>query len=283
MDLRERVVDDVLRPLPLAVGTLRLLEPVQPESVPHAPDHIGQLVAIDVAAMDEDPRCAQLEFGVKGPRVGAISGLFAPAAGGDNVDSAIAVDVADADAVPCPFIAEVVLLPGDLRLLLSQLIPDDHISGIGQEVELTVPVDVDQFAGLHVAGSVDFMLGPRLGRIAPRVLDPADPLAEVIARHDIRTPIAVHVERRVRKVLVVVRVRGRGGNFTNFVRRPLRGLVPGITGEDVDLAIAVEVGCPSGFVGRLVVHVVLLPADRLVVSRQAGGPQSSQTPQRDGE
>ena len=77
----------------------------------HAVDDVGQPVAVDVAGEDLDAGRAELPLGVPGPGVVSRVGRgLEPALGGEQVDPAVAVDVARADAVAGGRVAEVVLL-----------------------------------------------------------------------------------------------------------------------------------------------------------------------------
>ena len=228
--------------------------------MPHTPHHVGQLIAVDVASLDQDPRRSQLEFGMEWPRVAGFFRLFTPSTGSDDIDPAIAVDIADSDTVSGSLGAEIVLGPDDGWLLLRQFKPCHHIHGIGQEVEFPISVDVGQLTRLGISGDIDLMLDPRLGRVAAGILDPADPPTKVAAGHNIGPPIAVHIERRVGKVLVVMRIRLGGWHLANLVPGPARSLIPRIAREDVDLPIPVEVRRPCCLVGGLVVNRMPFPA-----------------------
>ena len=99
--------------------------------------------------------------------------------------------------MPGTFAAKIMFGPDDGRLLLRQLIPDNDVTRVRQKIEFPVAVDIDKFAGLHISGSINFMLSPRCSRIATRILDPANSPAEVIAGDDIRAPVVVHIQRRI--------------------------------------------------------------------------------------
>ena len=87
------------------------LEPVEAVVVAHAVDDVGEAVAVHVAGEDLDARRAELPFGVPGPvLVRGIGRGLEPALGSEQVDAAVAVDVARADAVTGGLGAEVVLL-----------------------------------------------------------------------------------------------------------------------------------------------------------------------------
>ena len=150
-------------------------------------------------------------------------------------------------------------LPHDVGLLLSQFVPHDNIAGVGKKVELSVTIQIDQFAGFHIARRVDFMFRPWLRRIAAWVLHPADSFSEIVACDNVRTTVAVHIERRVGKIFVVVRIGNTGRNITYLMLCPRWRFVPGISGEDVDFAIHVKVGGAASFIGRLIVDGMHLP------------------------
>ena len=85
--------------------------------------------------------------------------------------------------------------PDNNRFLLSQFVPDDHVPRVWEEIERSITIDIDQFAGFHISRCINLMFDPWHCRIATRVLDPADALPEIIASHDVGSSIAIHVER----------------------------------------------------------------------------------------
>ena len=122
------------------------------------------------------PVAPDLPFGVPGPGVvGGIGRGLEPALGREQVDAAVAVDVARADAVAGRLLAEVVLLELEPLAvgLLDDLVPDDHVDRVGQNVGHAVAGEVDHPGRLDVARQVDLVIGPGCAGF-PRVLDPAD-------------------------------------------------------------------------------------------------------------
>ena len=127
-----------------------------------------------------------------------------PALGGEQVDPAVAVDVARADAVAGGLRAEVVLLELEALAvgLLDDLVPDDDVDRVGQDVGDAVAGQVDSHGRLDGARHVDLVIGPGRAGLA-RVLDPADVLAEVRDGDEVGVAVAVDVERQRREVVVV--------------------------------------------------------------------------------
>src|SRR5207249_8953410 len=128
---------------------------------------------------DLDAGGAELPLGVPGPGLtGRVPRRLEPALEREEIDPAVAVDVAGADAVAGGGGAEVVLLPPGARAAVLQLVPGDDVDGVGQHLGGAVAVQVHQPGGLARAGPVDLVIGPLPARHAG-VLDPADVPAEV--------------------------------------------------------------------------------------------------------
>ena len=81
---------------------------------------------------------------------------------------------------------------------------------------------------------------------------------KVVAGDDVDSAVAVDVEREVGEILAVVRV-ARDRHRAHLVALPVGRFVPRVAAEDVDLAVAVEVGRAGRLEGRAVVDVVLFP------------------------
>src|SRR5262249_56775921 len=116
---------------------------------------------------DLDARGTELPLGMPGPVVrGRVGGTFEPPLGREDIDPAVAVDVARADAVAGGRRAQVVLLPDGINSRPGELVPDDDVGGVRQDVEPAVAVYVDHRRRLARAGQVDLMIGPVLARRA---------------------------------------------------------------------------------------------------------------------
>ena len=76
-----------------------LFEPVEAVAVALAVDDVGAAVVVDVVGEDGEARVTEMPVGVPLPFVVVGVDVFEPAVGGEDVGFAVAIDVADADAV----------------------------------------------------------------------------------------------------------------------------------------------------------------------------------------
>jgi hypothetical protein len=90
------------------------------------------------------------------------------------------------------------------------------------------------------------------------MLNPSNFLTEIRTRDDIHFPIAIDIEWGVREVLVVLRIRA-GRDITYLMLGPRGSRVPGISTEDVQLAIAIEVSDSDSLEGGPIIDDMLLP------------------------
>ena len=90
------------------------------------------------------------------------------------------------------------------------------------------------------------------------MLEPRDRFGEVRASHDIDVSIAVDIHRGISKVFVIMRV-GTSGHLADLVLFPIRSGIPGVSAEDIELAIVVEVRHSDGFERGHRIDVVLFP------------------------
>src|SRR5947209_1478225 len=94
--MREQIVPQERR---LAIRAGPLLVPPDAVIMRGATDDVGSAVAVHVVGIHIRGRVTEVG-GVKAPRFGIVSGgLLPPAAGADNIEPTVAVDVADAQAV----------------------------------------------------------------------------------------------------------------------------------------------------------------------------------------
>ena len=150
---------------------------------------------------------------------------------------------------------------------LLELVPDDPGGHVGQDVGLAVAVQVHEDRGLAGAGQVDLVIGPFLP-LGPGVLDPADVLGEVGARHEVGLAVAVDVDRQRGEVVVVGPL---SSDVADLGGRPARRLIPGVARDDVELAVAVDVEDPGRLEFALAVDRVRL--ERWLLSDGGGGHQ----------
>ncbi len=200
-----------------------------------------------------------------------------PAFGREQVDAAVAVDVARADAVSGRRGAEVVLLElvAFAVALLDDLVPDDHVDRVRQQVGHAVSREVDHPGRFDVARLIDLVIGPGRAGLS-RVLDPAHALAEVGARHGVGMAVAVDVERQGREIVVV---RAHPRHVADVKGLPVGSLVPGVAREDVELAVVVDVEDARGLELAPAVDRVLLPL-RLVRPEGPGDEERQPTRRR---
>jgi hypothetical protein len=224
LQVRLRRENDILFPGDPAVVAAHLLVPDQPilMAVPDRHD-VVEPVAVDVAGMHLACGVGELE-GVLDPGLAGLrgGGLFPPAFGFQDIHPAVAVDVAQADAVGELVVralrADGMKGPGLVRL-------GGIIRGVAQgaarvthEVRPAVAVDVRhprRFIVHHLERQV---LLPR-PLLAGRVLEPRGLLPRVRQVEDVGPTVAVEVPRVGQKVVgVVLGVEGLGR--ADLVRLP---------------------------------------------------------------
>ena len=106
-----------------------------------------------------------------------------------------------------------------------------------QDVQHTVAGDVVEHGRFHVARSVDFMNHPIRFRTT-RVLDPEQHLVVPRGIDDISPAIPVHVKGEIGKIIIVLAL------FLDFPYAaffPLRRFIPEPAGEDVQLAVTIDI------------------------------------------
>src|SRR5262249_52385246 len=159
-----------------------------------------------------------------------------PTLGRQQVDPAVAVDVAGADAVAGGLLTEVVLLPARLRALRLQPIPDHRVHRVGQDLGDPVAGQVDQDRGLTRARLVDRVVGPSRAGLAG-VLDPADVPREVRAGDEVGLAVAVDVHGQGGEA---VAVRALALDVADLERLLEVGpAIPLLARDDVELAVVV--------------------------------------------
>src|SRR5581483_8596376 len=142
---------------------------------------------------------------------------------------------------------------------------------------LAVVVEVDQKRELDGETVLDLVLLPFALAAAARILVPEQSFAEPGTAHDIDVAVAVYVERQIAEVVyVVVGIVQRA----ELVFRPARALVPVFSGDDIRLAVAIDISHGARFAAAQVERV-LLKRD-LVRTGQGPGQPGSQA-QRDGD
>jgi hypothetical protein len=145
------------------------------------------------------------------------------------------------------------------------------LTALGQHLGGAVAVEVDGPGGLAGARLVDGVIRPLLTRLAG-VLDPADVLAEVGARHEVGLAVAVDVDGQRGEV---VEVRADARHVADLGRLlEVRAAIPGVARDDVRLAVVVHVEDPGGLERAFRVDVVLLP---LRLAGSAAAPSAART------
>ena len=219
----------------------------------HGGDDVGPPVAVDVQHVDEARR-AELEIGVPLPLAGArVRRRLEPALGRDDVDAAVAVDVARADAVAEGFRADDVLHEAAVFMLIPR---GGRVRAaiLRQDAVLLAAVrEVHQERELDEVALVDNVFLPRRAGLA-RILHPHQLVLEAVGGDDVHFAVAVHIQRQIRENIDVT---GDVGDVAEFVRRPLGRFVPILAGDDIELAVSIDVGEGRRFAGAAVDHQLL--------------------------
>ncbi len=190
-----------------------------------------------------------MERPVAGSRIG---GCLEPAARREDVVALVAVDVAGADAVPVGRGADDVRDPG-LVLDLVPRLPGTVLLG-DDLVGLAVVVHVGEGRELDVESFVNrrqLPIAAGLSRIPP----PRHALREPRDRRDVGIVVAVDIDYEVAEVVDVLIAESQ---LAEAVRYPFLGdvecggLVPVLAGDDVEPAVAVDVGYCRGLAGAAV-------------------------------
>ena len=205
-------------------------------------------------------------------------GLFPPAAGADHVVAAVAVEVADAQAVRelegagdglagAAGLADRVHLPGLRRVAAGR--EPGHLAfvvlALGLPAHDQHALAVAEQVGVErrlVAGAVpDLVLGP-VARLALGVFVPVGGLAGEADDDLVGPAVAVDVVGPAGHALAVaVQAVAVIAGLADVVLVPGRGLVPGVADEDVDLAVLVDVGDRHALGAELALDHRLLPRD----------------------
>ena len=133
---------------------------------------------------------------------------------------------------------------------LAPGVGDEFIDGqrlsrcVGDDLQMTVAVDVPGTCGLDVAGVRDDVLGPLLFGIAG-VLAPADRVPPPAAGDEVKAPVAVDIHRDRGEIIVVLAL---GHHIADAMLCPDVGrLVPPRTGYDIRPAVAGHIEDAGGF------------------------------------
>jgi hypothetical protein len=243
MRLRPTGVDRVLYPAALLVRLGDLLQPVQADVVPAAPDHVRVAVAIDVVDQDGHSGIG-VQRELRSPSPCSLAGIqrcFGPTARHHHVASAVAVQIAESVPMPAQLTGQIVPDPprpnGPVVVpVLDHLVPSRELHPVGQDVQSPVAVDVVQPAGLARPRRVDHVVGPRC--LQAPVFDPVQRLAAVVDADQIQPAVAVDVQRQVRVIVVAV---ADHLDIPQAMPRPIRCLVPELARHDVQPPVAVHV------------------------------------------
>jgi hypothetical protein len=268
--LRPGAVDDVLEPL--SVGGL--LVPREAVVMGHTGEHVFAAVAVDVEQVHEaELGAAGVAGGLSGsgrarcggegasaggrdgvgapvermelPIAGSVDvgGSLKPALRGEDVVAAIAVHVADTDAVAVALVADDVLD----EFAVDQLEPGGgHVGAIelGEEfLCFAVVVEIDEEGEFGGATVIDLVHRPRAAGFAG-VFEPDDVVGEVGELDDVGPAVAVDIHWQVAEV---VDVAAEVVDLAERMPGPVGRLVPAFAGDDVELAVVVEVCHGAGF------------------------------------
>src|SRR4051812_31764062 len=114
-------------------------------------------------------------------------------------------------------------------------------------VGFAIIIEIDQESELDGKALLDGLGSPfGLPAAAAWVLPPPQGTAEPGAAYDVGMPVAINVERQVAEVIdIAVAI----GDLAEAVAFPGRRLVPVFTGDNIELAVAIDVGDGGGFTG----------------------------------